>query len=110
MLQISDEFLKFLIFSVQLVHLQTCELTQTHIHDSPCLHLVEVETLHKVLNSLLRCLGGADYMYHLVDIVTCNNQCLKDMCTVLCLLQVELGAADSHVMAVVNEVLHTFLK
>ena len=32
-LQMSDKFLKFLILIAQLVHTQTCELSQTHIYN-----------------------------------------------------------------------------
>ena len=95
---------------MQLVHLQTSELTQAHIHDSSCLNIIEVEALHQVFDSLLRSLRGTDDMHHLVDIVACHYQCLKDMGTVLCFLQVKLGATDSHVMTVVNKVLYTLLE
>ena len=56
LLQVSYELLQVVVLLVQLLHAQTSELAQTHVDDSLCLHLVEVETLHEVLHSLTRTL------------------------------------------------------
>ena len=49
-------------------------------------------------------------MYHLVNVVACDDESLKDVGTLLCLLKVELGATDGHVVTMLHEVLHTLLK
>ena len=95
---------------MQLIHLQSSELTQAHIHNSPCLNIIEIEALHQVLDSLLWSLRCTYDMHYLVDIVASNNQSLKYVGTILCFLQVKLGATYSHVMTMVNEMLNTLLE
>ena len=49
-------------------------------------------------------------MYYLIDIVDCDDQALEDVCTLLSLAQIVLGAADGYVVTVLNEVLNTLLE
>ena len=53
LLQVSYEFLKFVVLVVKLVHLKACELAEAHVYNSSCLYLIEVETVHQTVNSLL---------------------------------------------------------
>ena len=105
LLQVLDGLHKFLKFLVQLIETQTRQLGQTHIDNCLGLQFVETETLLKVLLCLGRCLAGTDKMNYLVNIVAGLYQSLQDMCTLLRLLQVELGTADGDVMTMLNEVL-----
>ena len=43
-------------------------------------------------------------MNNLVDVVAGDDKSFQNMSTFLCLLQVKLGAADGHLMAVLNKV------
>ena len=109
-LQVCDELFQLVVFLVQLVHLQARQLAQAHVDDGACLNVVEAETLHEVGYGLLRRLRRADDVYHLVDVVAGDDERLKYVGAVLCLLQVELGAAYGHVMPVVDEVAHAVLQ
>ena len=95
---------------MQLVHLQACQLAQTHIYDSPCLNLVEVESFLQVLYSLLWCLRCTDDVNHLIYIVASHDEGFQYVCSVLCLLQVKLCAADSNIVTVVDEMLHALFQ
>ena len=49
-------------------------------------------------------------MYHLVDVVHGDDQTFEDVGTLLCFLQVVLGATDRHIMTVLYEVLYALLE
>ena len=110
LLQIVDELHQLVILVVQLVHLQTRELAQTHVDDGAGLDFIEVEALHEVLDGLLGGLRRADEVYHLVDVVASHDEGFEDMGAVLGLLQVVTGAADGHVMTVVDKMAHAVLE
>ena len=109
-LQIGNLALQFFIFGMQLIHTQTCQLAQAHVNDGLRLQFVKFETLFQVALCIRRCLGGPNDVYHLVDIVTGDNQSFKDMCPFLCLAQFKFGTTDGDIMSVVNKVHHTFLQ
>ena len=49
-------------------------------------------------------------MNHLVDVVAGDDQTFEDMCFLLGLSQVELGATDNHLMTMGNKVLDELLQ
>ena len=49
-------------------------------------------------------------MNHLVNVVDGNDQSFKEVGTLLCLLQLILGAADGHVVTMLHEILHAVLE
>ena len=110
LLQLGNKLLQVVEFLMQLVYTQTCELRQTHINDSLRLELIELEALLQIALGIGRSLRVADDVYHLVDIVNGDDQALEDVCTLLSLAQIVLGAADSYVVTVFNEVLNTLLE
>ena len=105
-LQVGYQLLQFLKLLVQLVHLQTGQLAQTHVYDGASLNLVEVETLHEVVHGLLRSLRRADDVYHLVNIVASHDESFEYVCAVLRLFQVEFRASYGHIVTVFNKVAH----
>ena len=109
-LQVSYLTLKFLVLGMQLIHTQTSKLSQAHVYNSLRLDFVELESFLQVALCVAWCLRGTDNMNHLVDIVACNDESFKDMCTFLCLLKVELGTTYCNVMTMLYKVLNTFLK
>ena len=109
-LQISNLALQFLIFSMQLIHTQSGQLRESHVYDSLRLYFVQVETLLQVALSIARSLRSTYDVHHLVDVVAGDDESFKNVGTFLCLLQVKLGAAYSHIVTMLHEVLHTFLQ
>ena len=103
-LQMGDELLQLFILVAQLVHAQTCELCQTHVYDGLRLELVKLETLLKVALGVDGGLAGSDDVDHLIDIVARDDETLNDVGTVLCFLQVKLGAADHNIVTMLYEV------
>ena len=95
---------------MQLVHTQTGELCQTHVDDGLRLNLVKLETLLQVALCVARGLRTTDDVNHLVDIVASNDEAFEYVCTLLCLLKVELCTAYCYVVTMLNEVLYTLLE
>ena len=95
---------------MQLLLLESGELAQAHLDDGLGLDVVKLKALHQSLDGILRGLGGADDVYHLVDIVAGDDKAVKDVGPLLCLAQVILGAADDYVVAVLDEVLDAVLE
>ena len=85
-------------------------MPKPHIHDGAGLYLIKLKSVHQALYGLLWSLGSPNEVHHLVDIVASHDESLEDVCTVLCFLQVELCAANGHVVAVLHKVMDTFLK
>ena len=110
LLQVSDQFLQVVELLVELVDTQTRQLCETHVHDSLRLELVEFEAYLQVMLGVTGGLTIPYNMYDLVDIVDGDDQALQDMGALLCFLQVELRAADGHVMTVLHEIFHAFLE
>ena len=94
---------KFLIFSMKLIHLQTCELTQTHFNYGICLFFVKFKTFHQIFAGFSHVFRCANDMNNFVDIIAGNDKTFQNMGTFLSLLQVELGTTDNHIVAVFRE-------
>ena len=103
-LQVSNLFLDFLVFGVQLVLHQACELAQTHLNDGTALYLSQLETLHQPRDGISGRLGGTDDADYFVDIVRSDDQTFQNVGTLLSLAQVELRAADNDVVTMLYEV------
>ena len=95
---------------VQFLLLQAGELAQTHLDDGTGLHLGEAEALTQALDGVLGRVAALDDGDHLVDVVTGDDESFQDVGTLLGLLEVELGAADHHLVAVLQEVMQQFLE
>jgi hypothetical protein len=93
---------------MQLVLHQTGKLTQTHVHDSLGLDVVQYETVHQVLDGIVWSLGGLDYLDNLIYVIGCNDQAFKYMSAFLGFLQIKLGATDDNFMTVLYETLDEF--
>ena len=110
LLQVGNQLHQVVILLVQLLDAQTCKLRQTHIDNSLRLQLVQLEAGFQVTLSIGRCLRVTYDAHHLVNIVHGNDQAFQYVSTFLSFAQVVLRAADGHLMAVFNEVLHTILE
>ena len=110
LVQVVNSLHQLVEFIMQLLQTQACQLAEAHIHDGLTLKFIEFETLLQVALGIRWSLAGSDNMYHLVDVVASNNQALKNMSTLLCLLQFELGAANRNIMTMLYEILHTLLQ
>ncbi len=110
LVEVVDGLHQLVEFIVQLLQAQARELAEAHIHDRLALQFVQFESLLQVALCVARSLAGTDNVYHLVDVVAGNDETLEDVGALLCLLQVELCAADGHVVTVLHKVLHAFLQ
>ena len=110
LLQVGNELHQVVELLVELVDTQTSELRETHIDDGLRLELVQIEADLQVTLGVRRRLRVADDANHLVDIVDSDDQAFQDVGTLLGFLQVVLGATNGYVVAVLNEVLDTFLQ
>ena len=98
------------VFGMELVLHQACQLAQTHFHNGTCLDFREFESVHQVLDSFVRSLGGTDDAYHFVDVVRCDDQAFEDVGTFLRLAEFVLGATDDHFVTMVHETLNHILQ
>ena len=110
LIEVVDGLHQLIKLIVQLFQAQARELAKAHVDNSLALQLVQFETLLQVALCVARCLAGADDVHHLVDVVTGDDEALKNVGTFLCLLQVELCAADGHVVTVLHKVLHALFQ
>ena len=110
LLQISDALLQLVVFSMEVIETKLRELRQTHVYDSLRLKLIQVETFLQVALCIRRALTATDDMHYLVDVVAGVDQSFEDMCTLFGFVQIELGAADGHLMTVLYEVSNAFLQ
>ena len=110
LVQVVDGLHQLVEFIMQLLQTQACQLAEAHIHDGLTLKFIEFETLLQVALCIRWSLAGSDNMYHLIDVITSDDQALENMSTLLRLLQFELGAADCNIMTMLYEILHTLLQ
>ena len=57
-----------------------------------------------------RGLAISNNVYDLVDVVHSDDQTFEDVGALLCFFQIELRAANRHVVAMLNEIFHTFFQ
>ena len=101
---------QLLIFGMQLLQAQTCELGEAHIDNSFRLQIVEVKTLFQVGLCFGRCFAGTNDMHHLVDIVAGYDETFQDMGTFFGFTQVETCATKGYIMTMLHEILHTLFQ
>ena len=99
-----DFLQQLVVFVAQVLLAQTRELSQAHINDGLGLKFIQVEAFLQVGLGLGGSLAALDDVYHLVNVVAGNDESLKDVGTLLGLLQVIARAADDHLMAVLHEI------
>ena len=109
-LQILYGLHQLVIFLMQLIHPQSCELRQTHVNYGLRLKLIQIKTFLKVGLSVCRCLAGTDNMNNLIDIVTGNNQPFQYMGTLLRFIQIKLCTTNCHVMTMLYKIFNAFLQ
>ena len=108
--QMCDQFLDLLIFSLQFVDTQAGEGTQTHIYDRFGLQVIEIESLLEIQLSVCRSTACADDLNHLVDVINGDDQAFQDMCFLLGFLQLEARTAGYHLHTVLDEVTQQLLE
>ena len=107
----ADLFLKVFQLVHDLLDLQSGQLTEAVGHDGGSLRIVKSEAFHDgLLGFGGAALTGADGGDDLIDDVDGTGQTFQDVGTFLSLLEVELGTADDHLMAVIHEMLDEVLK
>ena len=89
---------------MQFLLLQAGELAQTHLDDGTGLNFGKAESLTQALNGMFGRVAALDDGDHLVDVVTGDDESFQDVGALFCLLEVILGAADHHLVAVLKEV------
>ena len=99
-----------IIVCTQFLTVHTGELSQTHLHDGTCLYLSETKLRTQSIAGILTASGSPDQGYHLVDDVDGLEQTCQDVLALACLIEVELGAAHYHVVAVTDEILDELLE
>ena len=84
------------VLLLQLLAVQTLKCFQAHIQNGLCLDLVQLEALHQIFTGVV--VAGTDDVDDLVDVVLGHQQTLQQMGPLLCLAQVELGAAGDDLL------------
>ena len=110
-LAVRDELHQFVVLVLELLALQADELTQAHVHDFGGLDLAEVPAVHQDLAGFVDGSGlVADHVDDLVDDVHRLEEAFQDVGALLRLVQLELRAADNHLVAEVDEVAEDLLE
>ena len=109
-LQLTDRLLQVLVFLFYLVPLEACKPLQRHGQNRLCLDLAQLETRRQPLPRFVR-IGGVPYQLDCgVYVVQGDAQAFEDMGPCLGLGQVEAGAAQNHVVPVLDVVLQHLLE
>ena len=110
-LAVGDELHQLVVFVLELLPLESDQLAQAHVHDFGGLDVGEVPAVHQDLAGFLD--GGglvADHVHDLVDDVHRLEEAFQDVGALLRLVQLELRAADHHLVAEVDEVAEDLLE
>ena len=109
-LAVSDELHELVILALELLPLESCELTQTHLHDRRRLYIGESECSHELVLGILNALRSAYDVDYLVDDIKSLKESLEDMRPLLSLLEVESGPSYDDIMPVSYEILDKVLE
>ena len=104
LVEVCNLLLEFSVLGFQLINTQACERSQTHLHDSLTLRIVEIEALLQVRLCISRRAAGADDLNHLVDVIHGDDQALQNMRTLLCLAQQVTRTARNNIHTVLDKV------
>ena len=105
-----DETQLLVIFLLQFLMVQACQLSQTHIDDGVGLRLAKLIFIHQSLTGFggsLRCFNQSDYLVDDVDGAQKSRQYVRPL---LGLGHLEAGASCHHVLAVIDKVLDKVLQ
>ena len=108
--QLLDERAHFLQLLLQLLDLEPGELGEAHVEDRLGLPLAQLEAALQLRARLRRVLRLADDLDHLVDVVDGDLEPLEDVLALERLVEVELRAADDHLVPVRDVVLEQLLE
>ena len=98
-----DEFLQLVVLCLELFPFESGELTESHFHDGRSLCLRESECGHESISGLVHSLGSTDDPDDFVDDIDRLDEAFEDMCSLLRLVQVELGPADNDFVPEIHE-------
>ncbi len=110
LLVVGDQFLKLVVFGLELVAFQSGELAETHLYDGVGLLHGEAELGHQPVPGIRYAAGGTDQGDDLVDDVEGFQEAFEDMGTLEGFVEFEPGAAHHHFVAVTHEILDQLLE
>ena len=109
-LELLDRGADLLQLGLQLLDLEAGELGEAHVEDRVALLLAQAEPLPELGIRLGRVVRAPDDLDHLVDVVDGDLEALEDVLPRLRGVEVELGAADDDLVAVLDVVLEHLLQ
>ena len=89
---------------MELLLLQACELTQTHLDDGLALQLIQAKACLKSALCIGRCLTLLDDLHYFVDVVAGNDVALQNVSPLFSLAEVVLRAADGNIVTMGDEI------
>ena len=93
---------------LKLVYLQVGKPLELHIHNCLSLDIVEAESLAEGCLCICDIGAGSDDSHNFVDVVHSHDKGFQYVSPLLCLLELELGAAGYHYISVLYEILYKF--
>ena len=108
-LELTDLLHKLCILSFQLLSFQTCQCTETHIHDCLSLNICQLKTIDQFLFRDLYVAGATDNSDYLIDIIQCFQQTFQNMSSLLSFIQIILCPSANYVLLMLKIILqHLF--
>ena len=108
-LELADLLHKLCILGFQLLSFQTCQCTETHIHDCLSLNVCQLKTLNKFLFRDLYITGTTDDTDHFIDIIKCFQEAFQNVGSLLGFIQIVLCSSANNILLMFQIILqHLF--
>ena len=108
-LELADFLHKLCILSFQFLSFQTCQCTETHIHDCLSLNICQLKTLDELLLGDLYVTGATDDADHFIDIIKCFQETFQNVGSLLGFIQIILCSSANNILLMFQIILqHLF--